>query len=673
MSVPDTEGPKAAPLPRPVDSSSPPEPGKQAPAGEVKISKPAAIEPLELPEPSLGIEPASVLPEQAIARLKAFDAPPEAPFAPAFLAALPPAPARVLGEIGLGGSEGGSRPAMPVMNVETTSCILNLHWRLNHAPSAPVDWAAERGTDVEPGHFAGEASLPASALAPDFPFYEQGREPEPEPASDLAPSMQIGQFAAAVPPAHSEPAAALFGPVGPPGRGDLSLPAGPQPVDPLPVAGFRVPYLIAPSFRERPSGDPGLDPEAGLAPRAQEQAISFGPAEAPADARASGGPPEFTLSAIASPAASDAKAAPMGGAMEFMAFAPPSLPESEAHEALPGWHAGNGTVVREIAAFECRPSPVRARGSLWAASDALIAPSGSTLSPATVSPARTLLRSLPKAGAIAPHPGIRLPARPTAKPEASRLKPVWVAAGSAPKPAVRKRISPMPVPLPSPQGHAPLLTDFPLRAIAGTCAPELSTWTGWEILSPAGWNGGTAPMPLPAKIARPAVLPEFPLQAVCRAPERCTGAPASLESRSMTRVPFGRSSWPPQDTLAPVKGPKPSAVAVTTRFAAAPRVGGRQSIGKGEIAAVERLRPFEPASVAVLAWPAVLSRLEAILPGTPATVAHAANIGLCPASLVWEVKQAFWPASAQLKLLPVRKGPVLPPAPVWSRLGVPPR
>ena len=692
MSVPDIEAPKGPPLPHADDPAAPreatnPVASPVASPATAPITSPATSQETDAPEPAAPLPsrsvlspaaaPASVLPEQAIARIKALDAPPAAPFAPQFFASLPPVPAKVLGEIAPGADEAPRpEPAMPALDVEATSCILNLYWRLNHLPSAPADWAAGRGHEIEPQHFAGGASMPRSALAPDFPQYEEDKH-EQEPVSDLAPLVEAGPFVDAVRPATSEPMVALFGPVGPAGRGELSLPAGPQPIDPLPAADFRLPFLIAPSFRERRSKDPGLDGAASPTPRDQDLAVTFGPVQGPADAQARGISRAVTLSAIAPPKASDARGAPLAGAMAFLASRT-SLPGSKTHEALPGWHAGSDTVLWATAPLEFSPAPLAPCESLKAAPNSLLSRSGFTLSPEEVSPARALVGRPPLGRPIAPRPGIRRSAHPAPKPETSRLKPVQIAAQSSPKPSVRKRVSPIPVPAPSPQGQAPRTMDFPVRAVAGTCSPQLSTLIDWEILSPTGWsptswNGRAAHLPLPAYIARPAALPRFPLQAVCQAPERRTGTAAVLESRAMTRVSFAQNSLAAKDTLAPEKRPKPTAVAVAPRFAAAPPVSKQHRLGEGGIASVGGPRPFAPAPAGVVAWPTVLPRQAAILPVAPLAVAHAASIGLCAAALAWEMKQLFWPASAQLKFLPVRKGPVMPPAPVWPRLGVPPR
>ncbi len=306
--------------------------------------------PLPVPLPQASEAPNEPMAEQAMARLKSFDGPPAAPFARCQLASLPPAPESPRGEIAPGMEDEASpqQPAMPVLDVEATSCILNLYWTLNRIPSEPAEWTAARGPDVEPEQFAAQASKPGSALAPEFPEYEQ------QMPDELAPRVETKRLIGAVRPSAAEPLSALFGPLGPApaGRGDLHLPTGPRPIDTLPEAEVRLPFLMAPTFGQRRSNDPLPDCAASWALPSLASSVTFRPMPFGPFPSPRGIPRSATMLARPPVAALNSRGKPISMETAFLVPARACLPASREQDSLGGWHARAGVMQRSAAAVE---------------------------------------------------------------------------------------------------------------------------------------------------------------------------------------------------------------------------------------------------------------------------------------------------------------------------------
>ena len=188
------------------------------------------------------------------------------------------------------------------------------------------------------------------------------------------------------------------------------------------------------------------------------------------------------------------------------------------------------------------------------------------------------------------------------------------------------------------------------------------------------WIGRTTHRSLPVSIASGPLLPKLPVEplshvAVCRkSPAGEAAAPSILKRPqspgiwTLAKVSMG-SCEPGKEAVA---APAPSLPGLSDT----PR---RTSIASGTVMHIGREYTFVAAKAAVSASPEDAAHPSAILPGCGEDQLTAGKIGPCAAAVVWD---PCVPAAADrrlLKMLPIRRGPVLPAPRQWPRLGAPPR
>jgi len=189
----------------------------------------------------------------AVARLKAFspppapqgktaqDPPPYAPFAsspPEFCSMAEGFPI-ANGLESTEPVEGPRELAFPVHDVAVTVAILNLYLRLSLAGNEPKNWTSPRHLIVTPEDFHLQIERPALGLSPEFPDIEDLAPVELAPRMEAVPPAAIAPPVEALPVVENVP---LPKPVILVDRASLA------PIEP---AEPRLPFLLAPSFRER--------------------------------------------------------------------------------------------------------------------------------------------------------------------------------------------------------------------------------------------------------------------------------------------------------------------------------------------------------------------------------------------------------------------------------------
>lgn len=599
-----------------------------------------------------------------MARLKSFDAPPRAPFARAVLAPWPPIPTRPMGEAATDRDQNGKSPALaiPALDGRLTSCILNLHLGLNLAQSEPADSPAPRQAEVEPDLAGTDKILPALELAPDFPQYEH------EPVAELAPPVEAGPVMAPVPPQQAEPLQEPFPEVDA-RAGKPVLPANPPPVDPLSQVDPRLPFLMAPSFAERPGGKPCFDGGESREP-------SLVPVETSLDAQRflMGAPVRGMARATrcfeaAVPRALDSQRYSIGAGDEVPLFPARFLPAARRVDAFYGWHLCAGTINPAA-------RPLESGGTFLAPLKYLAASGRSLLARPDSIPGFPLTKvgiQQPAPRCLAPHRGEAEKSPVPPRPLAARPGQVVPAAGKPAALSVRGHSAALAAAKLVPQGDQPPVTDFPTKDIHGKSSPVRIMVHGWDPLHAALWRSRTSLAPLPAAAAEGRVLTAFPLQPLVKAPPSQKGLAQALLGPALVRVAHRNILWRQKDSPAPPQSANPLAPKVARQLPDPPRPPCTNVVPQAEAAPVDRPYPFVPAGGAVEAWPEALLRLAAALPAYASNGVATAQMGLCVPAVAWPPKRLASPEAPALRFLPVRKGPLRPAASPWPRLGVPPR
>jgi len=626
-------------------------------------------------EPKL-IPPAEVsLTADAMARLKAFDGPPQAPFAFTQLPPFPPASETPVGvvEPSTEAEDAKHELVYPMHAAEATVCILNLYLGVNQARFLPADWRGPARSEEPAGEpFRAAATLPALAVSPDFPQYVF--EPGEEDVAELAPAIEARlPVEAAVPvsaaleafgpvasapllevveqTAHTPAMAALapavdaalslapavpasgalasFGPVESAAPAKPMMPSGPKPESPLPAVDRRVRYLTAPSFHERTGGDSrfgdsrfNVEDSLEASPRALGPALPSGSRLVKArELSAHAGfaaPPEWTPARL--------KTQPVSGRDEFPLSPMRLLPEASAPKRiLRDWHTVSNAIRLAPAARDGGRPLIKPVGFLPAAANFAVRPgfNGDAATLLVPSQGAVLRPVLPVLGSASPFPHQQqaelpeiaraLPSVPTALEPSLGRKPL----GPSPPVAI--------------QGGTPPSNAFSFEPAAGLCPPALASSSDWQRLSADGWNA------------------------------------AMNAARAGEAEP-----WQAKENAPPVDRREPEPGAFSARLSSPQALQVKTAIQKGLKISSQTSAAFVPASEIIGFWPEAMSRLAAALPsGVPAD-APAACVEKCAAFRGWEAKTVAVPAAAPAKFLPARGGAVLPVVAEWPRLGAPP-
>lgn len=123
---------------------------------------------------------------------QALNPPPYAPFAKSQLGAFPPEPASLMAEAPLADLRGALLPALPVRSLGDVNGVLNLHRQLSQEMIGVSDWAPLTENDLKPEEFRGEIAAPRESGSP-VPEINQIAAALPEPL--VASAEQIADFA----------------------------------------------------------------------------------------------------------------------------------------------------------------------------------------------------------------------------------------------------------------------------------------------------------------------------------------------------------------------------------------------------------------------------------------------------------------------------------------------
>jgi hypothetical protein len=641
--------------PTPAEQVQPAQPPKPQEAKAKRPGPRKSIAPR--PEPKL-IPPAEEsLSVDAMARLKAFDGPPQAPFAFTPLPPFPPAAEAPMGVVvpSTEAEDAKRDLAYPVHAAEVTACILNLYLSVSQARFLPADWHGPARPEEPAGEpFRGAAMFPVLALSPDFPQYDF--EPEEEAAAELAPALEVtvptsapldalgpvesarplevAALAPAVdaalyvsPAVPASTSLEIFGPLESAAPSKPMIPAGPRPENPLPVPDRRVPYLTPPSFQQRDGGDSRLD----LAHSLEVSLPAFGPAlpsgsglVTARELSAHAGfapPPEWTPAWL--------KSQPVSGRDEFPLAPMRLLPAAVSPErTLSSWHnfsngIGLAVVARDVSAPRVKPLGFRPAASNFEVRPGLTGLKGYAATPLVRGQGAVPRQILPALGPVsdAPHQ------QQAELPEIARALP-GVARAQAPSIG---QTALCPVAPRAARCFTPPSSAFTLEPAAALCPPALASRRDWQRLSTEGWNALT-----------------------------CPAASGAVEP------------WQAKENAPAVDRREPEPAACSTRLTPPRDFQANTEIQKGLKILNHPAAAFVPASESLGFWPEAMSRLAAALPSVVAANPPA-SVDKCAAYKGWEAKTVPVPVVPPAKFLPARGGAALPAAVEWPKLGAPPR
>jgi hypothetical protein len=594
--------------------------------------------------------------EDAIARLKAFDGPPQAPFAFTQLPPFPPAPEAPLGVVAPA-TEAKSELAYPVHEVEVTGCILNLYLQLNQARFEAAKWSPQTRF-VEPAseQFPREASLPPFELSPEFPKYEIAEsEPAEEsplpleaPATEAPLVIELAEAAFEVPlepeaheplltqlapPVSSAPAITpmsgaktlpdLFGPIAGTVPARPLIPQSPQPESPLPEPDRRVRFLVAPSFKERPDGevrlDTGAGPQASLCTSGPE--LPGGPASDTSCEIATHG--RFLRGAKLSPVG--AKTVSVAGRDELPVSLEPCYPRVEAGAStIDGWHHSGESLRAKITSRNIEMPPAGPIGFLPAVPGFAVKPGVKPWGIGRILAGRGAL-----ARPVLSQTGPRSDAAIHAADPYS-LRPVSPTAGKLDMPLVDKAKA-LQAAQSAPRSGKSVAGAFEPEPVLSASAALRAGCQPWQFLAAEGWN----------RVAQ------------------CTGVRGSEPRRALEMAPEASRQEPEQ-------------VDVPPRLSSAPVFEEIHSMRQGSRIERHRREAFVAAPPEIAFWPEAMSRLAALLPQRVPAPVSAVTIERCGQCARWEPASMPTPAPVVPRFLPARGGAVLPPVAAWRRLGAPP-
>jgi hypothetical protein len=578
---------------------------------------PLVFKPVEVPQAELEAD-------SALARLSAFRAPekqaepvahaaviqvpPYAPFLTEPLPSFPPnGPVPVASEPDSNEPVEAARAvAFPVHEVESTVCILNLYLRLSLSATPPLNWTPAWNAIATPEDFPGEITRPLLEVAPDFRHYEN---PEYENLAPVEPPSTVEAPRSIEPALHVKTS---------------SLLEQKQPVD---GADHRLPFLVAPSFRER----------AG-------EAIPF-------DTAASSAPHDWMLAPILDPV-------PVGGPHWSG-----KIPQSTGFAGNTSVRSRNADGQRIQSGFvlQAEMAPVLPEQSA-------IVFSGWQVSHGPMGIARPQLEtSRVSTGAIDFAPPTPAPVRPDAKRTLNIDQRQILTAASTLGSLFRGVLETLP------RGQEPAFVTPPLGATTFGLRSILAPFPAWESFSFRTWQNQAAHFSLPTTLADGVESPKFPPEPLRYAPDCIKQDAAGEQAPSLEHLPYLPMAWPGTDvTLPPSADPTPAAASPAIRFLTPRHIINQPAVIASALLGTVFERDFTLAPSARFGQPDLTSVASTSMPAADMPVRDS-RIGLCALTATWNPCLPATPARSLAKFLPARKSPILPSARSWPRLGAPPQ
>jgi hypothetical protein len=463
----------------------------------------------------------------ALARLTAFQPPPPPdvpavqttamtppPYAPFATSPLPPyslnPPFRIAN--GAEASEPVAPPrelAFPVHEVDATVCILNLYLRLNLDGTKPIDWASVPHLAVSPEDFPFEITRLSRGLSPEVPQIENLAPGEPAPLIEAAPPVDAIASIETLPVVESAPSNKPLLPVEPPSY--LQPIETVEPVEAIDMIDPRVPFLMAPSFRERTGAPIVLDGAPSSVPNGAALTPILNPGKLPGLDSSRAIPRTTRFAGTGAVKVQDSISHWIRSAPELPMASAFVRPEAGRTVGLEGWQA-----TKRVAGI-ARP-PLNAS---W--------------------------QSMHSLGFNLP-----VPAALVVRPEASCLggiDPQQLLAGTSPFETGSLFLGVLETRAVGQEAFRPILrpaawaTEFSLRAI-------LAPVDAWKPFSSATWQNRADHLPLPASISACLESPMLPLEALPYAPA-CSRMPrmdnAAVDAPWLAHTPFCRIVLPEVD------------------------------------------------------------------------------------------------------------------------------
>lgn len=619
------------------------------------------------------LEPAPEQPDEKIGmeRLKAFADPPYAPFAISTLSSPPPqAPPLPLAN---GPDTSPQKLAYPIHDVESTACILNLYLRLNLSELAPPNWTSPGHLVVRAEDFRPEVIRQSLALSPDFTQLENPLS-EALNVSELAPPIESVHPRPTAAPAETVTSIKPLEPVESVSSIKLVLPVEcAKTRETVPDFNARLPFLIAPSFLERPA------------------------AAVPFDAASSSLPNPTTLPLIVD--AGKPSRAHFSGAMpQSTRFA--EITVDEPRDVPMNWIRDTPeTAVLPVLLF---PAPIEGGTHLsdWQRSASLIGLTSAALetsrrpmceldhdlpSPLPVLPAATVPRNLAPEEFLARH-------NPVSRDIAARSGS-FISIGALPEPEAPGSTQPIALSADLPRERVMVSGTFlanvlemspgmggvmfvnpPSRATEFGWRPALAQPPALELTLTETWRNQAAYFSIPARITGAPELPKFPLEAYPYAPECARQEPWCEPAPSLSNLSYRSIAWQQTDsTMPPGATPNPAGTLAAVLFIGPSNAARKLEMPWNTMLPIQPERAFT-AAVRVLVPEADLpSQTLTILPEVSDIPGGNVRIGLSAVSTTWDPSFLAPDAPPASKFLPVRKGPILPSARSWPRLGALPR
>lgn len=559
-----------------------------------------------------------VLPE---APLPAADAPPYAPFAASLLSSCAPdlsAPAA--SDLDRGQQAASTlEVSLPVREVATTG-LLNLYARLSFA-EAPLNWTSPRNF-ILAENFPAEVIRPSVVPSPDFSQLENPVSSESVRA--IESRARVGALT-------------------------------PRP---------RLPFLIAPSFRERtaPLADldtadraipvrPALIPILGAGPRHSDLARAIG--------RLTG------FAERASLQTQDSTTNFFQGTPELPAPVLIALPRSEQKTHPSGWHVSScligltNRILDTDGPVICVP-PVP---------ESMVA--GPVPGFAPHSDAARLLEGQPSVRRIILPVSQELvsTSKPPRPEPPGRMSPIGLTAQESPDRTIKTTaLFSAPVEKP-PFGEEAALPDPSVSAIKLGWRSALAKFPLVESFSTATWQNQASHYALAASIADGPELPAIPIQLLPYVPACIQKKPPVAQTPSLANQPYRWMTW--RETGYTVSGwesPAPSATLPKLCFSAVPNTSARAELLRSSTLPVMPERAFAAAPSTVFPKPELLSATLTSFPQATQNVAGRGTVSLCTSHISCGPRPSGHQNRHAVKFLPIREGPTLPSARNWVRL-----
>ena len=596
------------------------------------------------------------------------------PYAPFAISTLPPfEPTQMLAPPAESPSESdepaGRELSYPVHDSQPTTCLLNLHTALSLSELMPLRWTSPRTVELAAEAFPAAPVLPSTPTIFELPELALDQVEDIVPA-ETAPPVSLAQPEAAVPAVDVAPAPVPVEapPAKPIVRSQSAIRLEEQRKR---RAEARLPFLMAPSFRER---------VALRAPFDASQSSTAHPA-ALLPILPAGGPVGDPLGALAgltsfADAASirlrDFEAGRIGGEGDLAPSKSPRLPLAEPETGREGWHVSGTLVGLPSETLEASrkalrpldfvpPVPVSARIQAAAVFDPL-------------DPAKCLERQ----------------ARVWRSVDAAAQD--FISNQAQPKPTAPQQASPIALPAHEPAlcavetaslFLAPLDThplgehaeahDLSVAEIEAGLRSILPEAALAGALSTITWRNRTPHFPLPAM---PADGPDFAHVAAQLPVYRSAcvyGELASAKRPSLFGRPYRALSWAQAESELPESPrPSPTNAGCDTKFPAIEGLPREAELGINRAAPLNLDRPFAAAASRVFPPPDLTASRLTSFPHTAQAEANE-RVGVCTAVIHLTPRTAAGRDPAPARFLPRRDGPVLPAAKDWVRLRSLPR